>query len=78
MAEHEFEEVIVAPYVVRCAVCGKPKYPHHDQANVEVRETQSEKARDLMPESGPSAPGNAVRRKSTGGSPTRVHEIGGQ
>lgn len=26
---HDFEEVIVSPYVVRCAVCGKPRYPHH-------------------------------------------------
>lgn len=34
MAAHEFEEVILAPYVVRCAVCGEPKYPGHTDQSI--------------------------------------------
>lgn len=36
MAEHEFEEVILSPYIVRCAVCGESKYPHHAPADVQI------------------------------------------
>lgn len=42
MAEHEFEEVILAPYVVRCAVCGKPKYPEHG-TNRTIRHEEAER-----------------------------------